>query len=446
MLATGNLYIKYSIDGGSNFTTISDLSTIFGDQPDGGYCCDQVVHYIPSIDRMVWLIQTSQLKDTAGNVTGSNSLRVAWAKPANIAANFYTAWTWFDVSSVFLGLGKDWLDFPDLSTADGNLYLSVDDVTQNGLVVARISYADLQLPAGNTVTWRFTDPANASSAMSSHLTQNASDTMYWAGHNKTDQLRVYSWPDSSDLYSWRDISNTTYSTADYTSEASDGQYWLDPRPKGDSIIGAAKVPSAGLVQPAQPMPPAQIWFAWNAGRDSSFAQPYVRIAMIDTTSFDNIGEYQIWNPSYAFAYPALAVNSTTSDVAISLMWGGGKSYYMNNAVGFIADYSLALNSYVVYNTTASNVTFTANPAAVTGGCDDVSGGLVPARCTRSGDYLSVRLVGTQTKLFGTLGYEVNLVDPKISTDCLIAPGCVQNVRWIEFGRAADANPPTPQIH
>jgi hypothetical protein len=44
VLATGNLYIKYSTDGGSTFTTISDLSTVFGDSPDGGYCCDQVVH------------------------------------------------------------------------------------------------------------------------------------------------------------------------------------------------------------------------------------------------------------------------------------------------------------------------------------------------------------------------------------------------------------------
>jgi hypothetical protein len=54
VMGTGNLYVKYSTDGGQTFTTISDLSTVFGDQPDGGYCCDQVLHYIPSIDRIVW--------------------------------------------------------------------------------------------------------------------------------------------------------------------------------------------------------------------------------------------------------------------------------------------------------------------------------------------------------------------------------------------------------
>jgi hypothetical protein len=305
--------------------------------------------------------------------------------------------------------------------------------------VARISFADLQLPGGSTVTWEFTDPTKSTAAESSHLTQNASDTMYWAGHNTTKQLRIFSWPDNSNQYSWRDVNNTNYSTADYTSKAPDGQYWLAPRPKGDSIIGAAKVPFVGLVEPGQPTD--QIWFAWDAGRDDNFAQPYIRIAMIDTTSFSNVGEYEVWNSGYAFAYPALAVNSTTSDVAISLMWGGGGNY-MNNAVGFIGDFSSALGSYVVYDTTASNVTFTSDPKTSTG-CDDASGGLVAGRCTRSGDYLSLRRVGTQTSLFGTLGYEIDLVDSTKSTDCLTAPGCVQNVRWIEFGRAADVNLPPP---
>ena len=36
-----------------------------------------------------------------------------------------------------------------------------------------------------------------------------------------------------------------------------------------------------------------------------------------------------------------------------------------------------------------------------------------------------------------MGYETNLVDSTKSTDCLKAPGCVQNERWIEFGRPDD---------
>jgi hypothetical protein len=438
VLMTGNLYMKYSTDGGSTFTTISNLSTVFGDQPDGGYCCDQVVHYVPSIDRIVWLIQTNQVKDSKGNTTGPNSQRVAWAKPSDIAANFFTAWTWFDVSSTFLGLGNDWLDYPDVSTASGHLYISTDDVTKGGLVVARISFSDMQLPPGNNVTWDFTDPANGTNAVASHLTQNATATMYWGGHNGTSKFRVFLWGDSSNQYSWHDADNTSYSTSDYTSKATDGQFWLDPRPKGDAVVGAAFTPIRAFVAPGSPAPPNQIWFAWTAGRDKDFPQPYVRMVMIDDQNFKAVGEFETWNSSYSFAYPALAVNSATSEVAISLMWGGAGTSYMNHAAGFPQD-------FLLYITTASNVTFTANPKTATQ-CDDVSGGTVSGRCTRSGDYLGLRRVGTNSGLFGTAGYEIDLVDSTKSTDCLKAPGCLQNVRWIVFGRPSDVLPPPPGPH
>jgi hypothetical protein len=44
---------------------------------------------------------------------------------------------------------------------------------------------------------------------------------------------------------------------------------------------------------------------------------------------------------FAFAYPALAEDPTTGEVAISLMWGGG-SNYANHAVGFLGDFVVSL--------------------------------------------------------------------------------------------------------
>ena len=436
VVATGNLYVKYSINNGKNFTTISNLSTVFGDQPGGGYCCDQVIHYIPSIDLFVWLIQTNQKTDAKGNVTAPNAERVAWAKPSDIVSNFNTAWTWFDVTSTFLGLGNDPLDYPDLSTSDGFLYMSTDDTAKGGLVVSRISYADLQKPAGSNVSWNFTDPTKGTAAAASHLTQNARGTMYWGGHNTTSQMRVFRWPDSSGTYNWADVNNTSYNNSNYTSETPDGQYWLDPRPKGDAVIGAAFKQSLGAL--GGPPPPDQLWFAWTAGRDSNFAQPYVRMVFVDDQQFNNVGEFETWNSDYVFSYPAFAVNSVTSEVAVSMLSGGNDKYYMNNVVGFPQD-------FLLYLTTNSNVGFSVNSVGATQ-CDNVSGGSVQGRCTRSGDYLSTRRVGSTTGLFGTLGYEINLVDPSTSTDCLTGKGCVENVRWVEFGRPADVNPvPPPPI-
>jgi hypothetical protein len=356
------------------------------------------------------------------------------------------------------GTCDDWLDYPDISTANEHLYISVDDQAVNGLVVARISYSDMQLPPGNQVTWEFTHPTDATLAKGSHLTQNAGATMYWPGHNGTRQMRIFSWEDTSQHYSWVDVGNSNYSNAvsDYTSKAPDGQYWLDlgtpGRLKGDILLGAVVKPFTGFPPSGEPTPPDQIWFAWTAGRDSNFPQPYVRMLMVEDQGplascplpgfpgimvpcggITAVGELETWNPNYAFAYPALAANASNSEVAISLMWGGGGQNYMNHVVGFPED-------LLLYNTTNSNVTFTATPQA---NCDDASGGLVTDHCTRSGDFLSLRRVGTADGLFGTLGYEVDLVNPNSSTDCTKPPGCVQNVRWIEFGRIRDVFPPPP---
>ena len=176
VLATSNLSLKLSTDRGATFpTTISDFSTVFGDKPDGGYCCDQVVHYIRRIDRLVWLIQTNRQSlptDAPGTANGPNRLRVAWARPADVATNFFGAWTYVDLTSGFFGLGNDWLDYPDLSLASDHLYLAVDDVNRGGLLVARISFADMQLPPGNSITVEWTDPNDGKSATGSHLAQN----------------------------------------------------------------------------------------------------------------------------------------------------------------------------------------------------------------------------------------------------------------------------------
>jgi hypothetical protein len=56
VFVSANSYAAYSTDGGSHFTKL-DPTTIFPN--DIGFCCDQVVQYVPSSDRFIWLLQGS---------------------------------------------------------------------------------------------------------------------------------------------------------------------------------------------------------------------------------------------------------------------------------------------------------------------------------------------------------------------------------------------------
>jgi hypothetical protein len=111
-------------------------------QDDGGVCCDQVIHYAPTIDRFIWLMQYSRAKDKAGNPTGPNRLRIAVASPQGIINNVKTACgAPFDLTSATFGLGNNWMDYPDLAVGNNFLQVSFDvwrDDTTPGRIMAEI--------------------------------------------------------------------------------------------------------------------------------------------------------------------------------------------------------------------------------------------------------------------------------------------------------------------
>ena len=69
IMMTGNDWMALSKNGGGTFSNLNP-TTIFP-QVDGGFCCDQVVVYVPRIDMFVWLLQYW----SGGN--GKNRIRVA---------------------------------------------------------------------------------------------------------------------------------------------------------------------------------------------------------------------------------------------------------------------------------------------------------------------------------------------------------------------------------
>lgn len=139
----------------------------------------------------------------------------------------------------------------------------------------------------------------------------------------------------------------------------------------------------------------------DCGDGQTFQQPHVEIAVLDRgNSFNVLQRSQIWNNSYAFAYPSLATNACTREVGLSLEFGG-PSNYENHVVGFWGD-------FVVYVTTGSDL-----------------------GTTRFGDYVTIRQRPATREnpgnLFDAFGYGLNTPPPP-------AAGYQADVRHVVFGR------------
>jgi hypothetical protein len=358
IFVSANFTAAYSTDGGTTFTQL-DPSKIFPADAVG-FCCDQIVQYVPPIDRFIWLLQ-------------GNGVRIASASPADIINSGGTAWTYWNLTPDIFG--QTGFDYPDLSVGNNYLYMSWNAFGGNeGHQVARTSLAGLQ--AGGTIGIDYTNPSDSPMASFAKLMQNTLDEIFWAGHNNNSNMRVFSLAEGSNTYFWRDIEISTFATFESISSTTpDGKDWLTML-RDDNvnfIIGATRVSN-------------QLWFAWTAGRDSNFQQPHVEMVTLDrNNNFNVIQQVQIWNNDYAFAYPALATNPCTGEVGLSLMFGGNGNYE-NHVVGFWGD-------FIVYATTASNV-----------------------GTMRSGDYVSIRqapVTDGNGTLFTAFGYGLNSVPPEI---------------------------------
>jgi hypothetical protein len=379
VLMTGNTFLAWSTDGGKTFPTnqIVRPGNVYSDTPDGGFCCDQIVQYVPSIDRYIWLIQTNR------SATGPNRERIAVASPASIVSSGALAWTYYDLTSATFGLGTNWVDYPDLAVGNNFLYVSMDSVGV-GLIVARIPLADLA--AGANTTIGYTTPSDGASAYGGHLSQNALDGVYWAGHNTSSNIRVFRMPEGDTRYFWQSFDVRSWANTNFATTDPDNLDWLSFGFPRSSVMGAVRRSQQN-----------DIWLAWSAGRDATFAQPHIELLNLQRNADGSVstnGQFQVWNSNLAFQYPALSTD-TGGDLAIALGWGGGPDgHYASFAVGFWGD-------FVVYYMDPSTLT-----AAY-----DVSSNAVPPVVTnqpRWGDFVSVRSAGSQlsTVQFTGFGYAV----------------------------------------
>jgi len=382
VFTAANWTAAYSINGGNTFTQL-DPTTIFPNDVVG-FCCDQIVQYVPSIDRFIWLLQ-------------GNGFRLASASPQQVINSGGTAWTYWNLPPSVFGPRGSAFDYPDLSVGNNFLYISWDAACSpncnGGLQVARIPLAQIQ--ANGTIGIGFTNQSDSNLAWGSHLVQNTLDEIFWAGHNGNSQLRVWSLAESSNTYFWRDVGISSWANNAPKSLVPDGNDWLAKNFNGP---GGNSFPRNGVICATRSS--NQLWFAWTAGTDNNFQQPHVEIVTLNrANNFSKIQQVQIWNNSYAFAYPAFSTNACTGEIGMSLEYGGNGNYE-NHVVGFWGD-------FVVYVTSGSNV-----------------------GTNRFGDYVTIRQSFDGRFLgafFEAFGYGLNSVPPPGS-------GTRTDVRYVVFGR------------
>jgi hypothetical protein len=369
---TGNWYAAVSTDSGQTFQFVDPFST-FPDPPGMGFCCDQVAHFVPSLDTFFWLLQYT------GNAAGENIQRIALARTDDVR---HGRWRFFDITPQWLGLPPgSFLDFPDLAIGANSLYMTTNVFQgQNWIrtVLVRFPFSGFQ--SGNITAQVVTSQDN----FNFRVAQHCGTTGFWASHQTTSLLRVFSWDEGASQVFFNDIPVARWDGEDFQSRTPlpDRFDWLgraDPR-----IVGAA-------------MAGNELWFAWGSGRGgvNNRPQPFVQMARINADDFSVIDNVTLWNETFAFCYPALDSNAA-GEVGLSTMIGGGDRF-PSHVVGMM--------------------TGTPKQVVTAVGVHGPSG-------NRWGDYLTTRRHSPNPALFSATGYTLDRG----------TGGQDGNPRYILFGR------------
>jgi hypothetical protein len=215
---------------------------------------------------------------------------------------------------------SEWFDYNHVAVSNNYLYVGTNVFTVATDFFRRNVIFRLPLDSLKDGSQLEYDSFAGQGNFSLRCVQGAKETMYFACHETTGQLRVFTWPESATSVSSTTVNITPWKEHQsglYSAKGPDGREWLS---RVDGRITAAWV--AGGV----------IGFAWTANKEGSERPfPYVRVVRLAEATKVLIDEPDIWNRSYAFAYPAAAPNKR-GDVGIALCRGGG-SIHPGHVVG-----------------------------------------------------------------------------------------------------------------
>ncbi len=309
ILYTSNWFAAISTNGGNSFSYVNPYTTF--PSINRGFCCDQVVQSVPSRNMVVWALQ--YVKDNT-----SGTLRIAVGVGGAVAAN---TWTYYNFNPQDLGFASgNWFDFPNLSVSSNYLYVTSNVFKTNGdafsgAMVLRIPLG--QLAVGGTVDYEY---LTFTSVGSVRCAEGATTTAYCGVHLASNKVRIFRWDDGDPTIFWDDVqlSGFTYLSSGKATSPDGSNFAGD----SDSRILGSWV-SNGV-----------IGLMFNAQQDSRFPFPYTIVARFSQSSRALLTQEPIWNPSFAFLYPAIGVNNA-GNLAGVIAYGGGPLY--PNEAAFIVD-------------------------------------------------------------------------------------------------------------
>jgi len=379
---TGNWYAAVSSDSGNTFKFIDPAKSFKNPKPNSTFCCDQVVHYISKIDTFVWLLQY-------GPDTGDNIQRLAFAKTADVVAG---KWTLFDITTNSLGVGGAFLDFPDLALSANNLYVTTNIFGPGNDVGSAV----IRIPFSSIASGKVTAQSFVSMDLQSfRVAQNCDTTAFFAAHRDTSTLALFSWKEGQAAPVSKSVGVARWLGGNgYLSRTPDGRRWLD---RADPRITGATLTKK------------ELWFAWTVDRNSNHRpNPFIQIAKIDASNLTLIDNINIFDANSATAYGGLSTNEN-DEVGISYMIGGGP-LMPSHVVGILTG---VRKDVVVAN--------------------GDRGPTDPSGKGEWGDYLTVRRVYPNQKLFAATGYTMKGPGDGSNRDC--------TPRFVVFGRSGDTGGP-----
>jgi hypothetical protein len=291
---SGNWYAARSLNNAATWTYVNPFTTF--PSADGGFCCDQTLIYDPTRDLTIWLLQYLRAANT-------NTLRIAIKK--GVGGGNLTYFYDIKPGGVNPAWSQEWFDYNSAAISNNFVYITTNSFSGNTwkrAVVFRISL-DMLAAGGPLQYTHFMTTA----AGSLRCTQGAREIMYFGSHISMASMRVWTWPESAASPASNDIAVASWTEGNYSAPGPDNRNWMS---RTDGRVTGAFL-SRGL-----------IGFLWTANTQAGRPKPYVRVVRVNAVTKALVDQPDIWNASWAYAYPDAAV-SDSGDVGITLFRGGG---------------------------------------------------------------------------------------------------------------------------